>query len=226
MDRLMPLVPAMTFCLLVYVVILFHTKWAAEQNKDRFNSIAWVKAHQKMIFWKFGLPQIVLSAPCVEELIFRAPLIYCFSSMTRTAWISVALSSVVFGILHWSGDFVSTNVVITQKTTSDQTDDLKQEVEKVEGENKKAVLFSKMFRVCLSTLLGAWLGYLGIAYQSLWVSVGAHALWNLIMPALLPLLLLLIWIILQWTVVLPCVWICVKWTELRDRQRSGLWKFP
>lgn len=187
------------------------------------NDLEWIRANGQ----KLGLlvmPILIVFAPCVEELVFRAPLLILFPVLNQSAWYGIMVSSILFGLMHWSGNLEQNSIIVHGGKT--ETNDLAKEREKLEIENKAQIVFAKCFRVVATTLAGVWFGYLAISHQSLWWSMGAHALWNFIMPTLLPIVLLVLWLMIQFIIFAPALWIYSKFKEIRFRRRAGLWKFP
>ncbi|GEM_PF-6607109 len=60
-------------------------------------------------------------APTAEELIFRAPLVIAFGTLSLFAWMGIAVSSVAFGAIHWFGKKISRLEVLSEKDSGNST---------------------------------------------------------------------------------------------------------
>lgn len=132
--------------------------------------IDWVKAHAWACLWKLKAPTLFVWAPTAEELVYRAPIIVIFSAMSENAWYGVIASGVLFGLTHL-------------KNQGEEIDQLFEE----DGGRYAKIAF-KLLHVIITMCMGMLCGYYGIQYQSIWVSVGLHAAWNLFVPFLFSLL--------------------------------------
>lgn len=101
-------------------------------------------------FILLGLPTIVIRIPCLEELLFRTPIILLHQGPSLGAWISITISALLFSFAHLN---VRKQMHVSTPTVGVNT--------------------------ILSFFGGIGMGYLGIKYQSLWASVALHATWNL-----------------------------------------------
>jgi len=166
-------------------------KWIVKRFGDDFKSVKWHEKNKWKVTWTVGMPLMNIWTPAVEELIFRAPLIIAFSTMSSFAWYGVLTSSCLFALVHWFGKKIWMPEILLARENGDyKSDDLKAETERLRKEEGKEILVKRVLHVILTLPLGILAGYYGIKYQSVWVSVGIHSLWNLIIPMVLPLLVI------------------------------------
>lgn len=52
-------------------------------------------------FFRLGLPFTLIASPCIEELLFRLPIILLHRNISSTAWISITISTMLFSLLHY-----------------------------------------------------------------------------------------------------------------------------
>ncbi|OGZ58328.1 MAG: hypothetical protein A2827_03780 [Candidatus Spechtbacteria bacterium RIFCSPHIGHO2_01_FULL_43_30] len=167
-------------------------KWVIKRFGDNFKSTEWHKKNQWRVIWTVGTPLTNVWAPAVEELIFRAPLIIAFGAMSSVAWYGVFVSSGLFALSHWFGNKIWMPEILSARENGDhKSDDVVAEVDRLHQKAGRRILVQKVLHVVLTFPLGILAGYYGIKYQSIWVSFGIHSAWNLIMPFVLPLFVLL-----------------------------------
>jgi len=171
---------------------LLYLKWIVKRFGDKFKSVEWREKNKWKFFWIVGLPNRGLGSPFVEELFFRAPLIIAFSAMSSFAWYGVLASSCLFSLSHWFGKKISMPEILSKRENSNhKSDDIETEIERLHQDKGKEIVVRRMLHMFFSLILGILAGYYGIKYQSIWVSVGIHSAWNLIMAEILPLFVLL-----------------------------------
>ena len=155
-------------------------------------SVEWNKENLWKSALMIGTPILNLGAPAVEELIFRAPLIIIFDSISSTAWYGILISSLLFGLAHFFGKKVSmSDLFSARENNENESDDVQAETDRIHKKLGKIILARRIFHVFVTFLAGIVFGYYGIVYQSIWVSFGLHSLWNLIMPFIMPVLIFL-----------------------------------
>lgn len=192
MDRVYAFLPSILIIACIAVVVRFYMIWIVKRFGNNAKSVEWHRKNGMKVGFMFGVPLAYVWAPAVEELVFRAPLIIAFSSVSPTAWYGIFASSGLFALAHWFGKKIwMTEILSTRGNSEHKSDDLMSEIDRLHRENGKAIMIRKVFHVFFAFPLGILAGYYGIKYQSIWVSFGIHSAWNLIMPALVPLLVLL-----------------------------------
>lgn len=106
----------------------------------------------------------VITAPLLEELIYRAWLIVFFKKLTFWSWLFIVISGIAFGKLHKRGSGIS----------------LMFEAIRPESSAFFSSKAAQRGRVVMTSILGILCGYVVVKYQSLYFGVIVHALWNLI----------------------------------------------
>ncbi len=125
----------------------------------------------------------IIFAPALVELIFRGPLILTFSSVTGLAWSGIIMLALLSALLQY---------LLFSKASLER---VKAELAELKEGWKKAL-------ICLADAaifaLGIVTGYLGILYQSIYVSVVIHSTWNLVFKLVLPAILYVVTIFLTY----------------------------
>lgn len=103
MDRVIVFLPSIVILASIALATIFYCRWLIKHYGEEFKSVAWHKEHELKVSLVLGTPLIVVYAPAVEELIFRAPLIIAFSSVTTNAWYGILASSLAFSLMHLFG---------------------------------------------------------------------------------------------------------------------------
>ncbi|MFH1427184.1 MAG: CPBP family glutamic-type intramembrane protease, partial [Patescibacteria group bacterium] len=148
------------------------------------------------------------------ELIFRAPLIIAFSTVSTIAWYGIFASSGLFALTHWFGKKIwMPEILSARKNGEHKTDDLVVEMNRVHQEKERTIIVRRVLHVFFTLPLGILAGYYGIKCQSVWVAFGIHFGWNFIMPAVLPLLMLLVGLVF--------LGISFLWDSLRSKRRRS-----
>ena len=192
MERIYTFLPSVLVIACIAGTTLLYMKWVIKRFGDNFKSTEWHKKNQWRVIWTVGTPLTNVWAPAVEELIFRAPLIIAFGAMSSVAWYGVFVSSGLFALSHWFGNKIWMPEILSARENGDhKSDDVVAEVDRLHQKAGRRILVQKVLHVVLTFPLGILAGYYGIKYQSIWVSFGIHSAWNLIMPFVLPLFVLL-----------------------------------
>ncbi|MFA6537321.1 MAG: CPBP family intramembrane glutamic endopeptidase [Patescibacteria group bacterium] len=202
MDRVMMfLFPMICFLGLFLLGKCYEKFFIMKKCKEKIRSIAWVNRN-KVKAYLIAMPLFVISGPAIEELIFRAPLLIFFDEISTNAWWAIIFSGAIFALLHYFNNKVSfSDLVMRQNDDNVQSDNMLNEIKRVGNEMSRWDFFGrKVFPVVVAFSLGVLIAYLGIAYQSLWLCLLVHGAWNLIMPTVLPILLLIVWIV----ALVPC----------------------
>ncbi len=168
MERIYAFLPSILIIVCIAGTTLLYNKLITKRlGEDNLKINEWVKNNKWKAFSSFA-PVIYIGTPAIEELIFRAPLVIIFNTMSLSAWCGILISGGLFALLHWRDGI---KFVVNGFSFSFSIFSNKEERTWIEGVNTLCVL-----------ILGILTGYYGIKYQSIWVSVGIHALWNLIAP--------------------------------------------
>jgi len=167
------------------------SEWIGKRYGDNFKSVEWLKENHGRVAWTVGSPHQYVLAPTIEELVFRAPLIIAFSTMSSGAWYGVLVSGALFALVHWFGKKILLSEVVSAKEKgSHESDDIAMEIGRLHTKEGKMIRVRKVLSVVLTFPLGILAGYYGIVYQSIWVAVGIHAAWNIFMPIVLQIIFL------------------------------------
>lgn len=191
MERVLMFLPSVVVIACIAGVTLIYIKLVIRRFGDDFKSVEWHEQNRRKVTWLVGTPLEYVLYPTFEELIFRAPLIIAFSTMSSFAWYGILTSSVLFSLMHWFGKKIMLPEILSErKSGNHKSDDIKEEGERLHQEAGKRILVTKIAHVVLTLPLGILAGYYGIKCQSIWVSVGIHSVWNLVMPAVVTLLVM------------------------------------
>lgn len=101
-----------------------------------------------------------------------------------------------------------------RKSNQHKIDDVVAEIDRLHQKHRKEIVIRKALHVVCTLLLGILLGYYGIKYQSVWVAFGIHTAWNLIMPFVV-LLLILMGVLAEHSI--SSLWDRVRWRRRRSR---------
>jgi membrane protease YdiL (CAAX protease family) len=145
---------------------------------------------------------MLIFAPTSEELIYRGPIIILSGYLPEYKWLLIIISAIVFGIMHWYGAKISLHE-IQQNEPSDgyETDNLKEISKTISDQKNKKTYILKSAQVVSATIGGVLMGYYGIKYQTIWVSVLIHFSWNLfllVLANLLQVVLLAYILVMRW----------------------------
>lgn len=192
-DRIMQFLPSISIITSMAVFTFVYLKVVIKKIGPAWKSVEWHSKNEWKVIWLVGIPAMYVWAPTAEELIFRAPLIMAFETISSSAWVGILASSVVFGAIHWFGKKISILEIISEKKSGNtKTDNLDSELSELETTQAKRVRIQRILHVFTTIPLGILSGYYGIKYQSIWVSVGIHATWNIVIPIILPLFALIV----------------------------------
>lgn len=212
MERIFMFLPSILVIAGIAGISFFYVKWIIKRYGDDYNSVEWHQQNKWKVTWTVGTPIMNVWAPTIEELIFRAPLIIAFSTLSSFAWYGILASSVLFSLTHWFGKKIGMPEILSaQEENENESDNLESEVERLHQKNSKDILIRRVLNVILTLPLGILAGYYGIKYQSVWLSIGIHSAWNLIMPFVVTLLIIL--------VMLSCFVISLLWDKVRPQRR-------
>ena|SRR3989344_3700349 len=207
-DRIMQFLPSILVIASIAISTFIYLKVVIKKIGPAWKSVEWHSKNKWKVIWLVGAPAVNVWAPTAEELIFRAPIIIAFGTMSSSAWIGILISSAVFGAIHWFGKKINILEILSEKEAGNiKTDNLDTELSELEATQSKRVRIQRIAHVFTTMPLGVLSGYYGIKYQSIWVSVSIHAIWNLVMPIILPLFVLI--------VVLSVLGISTLWIKLR-----------
>jgi membrane protease YdiL (CAAX protease family) len=213
-ERTYELLPSVLILACIAGVTLLYLELIIKRFGDNYKSVEWHEKNKWKVIWSVGTPLTNVWAPAVEELIFRAPLIIAFSAISSVAWYGIFASSGLFALVHWFGKKIWIFDIFSARENGEhKSDNVVDEVNRLHTEKGKMVVVRKVLHVVLTLPLGILAGYYGIKYQSVWVAFGIHSAWNLIMPAVLPILMLLV----MFTFLgITSLWGKVRWNRKRS----------
>ena len=141
-----------------------------------------------------------------------------FGAISSEAWRGIYAAGAAFALTHWFGKKIPfVEVLSAQKNGDCESDDLKSEINRISQKlGKKTIMARKAFHVVTSSPLGILTGYYGIKHQSVWVAVGIHSAWNLVMPIIVPITIQLL--IFFGTLAITCL--SSLWKRGQTRRRS------
>lgn len=118
----------------------------------------------------------LLVSYAVTELIFRAPLIIAFDTMSSAAWCGVIVSSIIFALVR----YCSWIKLMHWPTVFPQQKDLAET-----AEPKKTTTLQKIVDTASVVIIGILSGYFGIKFQSIWMSIFVVMVLSLVVPIVL-----------------------------------------
>lgn len=169
----------------IFVICRIYIGVVSKIYKNEIKSIEWIKANSFKYYFLFGFPTLLIIAPTLEELIFRAPLLLFFDGLSPSSIIFAVIISLSFGATHWHSPF-SDGMQLLDKA---ETDDLVAEAAKVRAAEPR---YNKIFRVFFTSSIGLYLSYLALSSQSIWPSLIFHSAWNFLWPLIGPLVMALL----------------------------------
>ncbi len=226
MEKIDPFLPSISIISFITAFMLIYLKLIFKHFGDNFKSVEWQKNNKWKVAWLFASPGQYLAAPVAEELIFRAPIIVAFSTISSSAWYGIWVSAVLFAVIHWFGPKISAEeLILEQEKHKNITDDVVTEAKRISQKASGRVLLVRFAHTICVLPLGILAGYYGIKYQSIWVSCGIHATWNIFMPVLVMIFLALIAIVIFCTVFLwnKTFGMLRKLWRHRQRQKWEAW---
>lgn len=185
MERIYAFLPSILAIASTAAITVLWLRYVSKYFGEQLKSIEWVKNNEWKIRGFIGFPQHCIFAPTLEEIIFRAPLVIAFNSVTSLAWYGIFVSTIIFALSHVIGRHIRLEDVIEAQSSGDVDSkgaDLNRAVDNFEQNNQGLIKSRKVFNVILTVPLGFLCSYYGVKYQSIWLCVGIHALWNLIAP--------------------------------------------
>lgn len=220
MERIYEFLPSILIIAIVAGATFLYLQLVIKRFGDNFNSVEWHKNNQLKVALTVGIPLNSVWAPAVEELIFRAPLIIAFGAMSSVAWYGVLASSALFALPHWFGKKIfMTDVLSAKENSNHNSDDAGAEINRLHTEMGEKIVVRKVFHVVLTLPLGILAGYYGIKYQSIWVAFCIHSVWNLVVPIVVPILILLLALALLG---ISSLWDSVRRRMMRRIKRSWI----
>lgn len=190
-ERLRFFLPSMIVLGIIALVTRIYIAILYKRMGEKLKSIEWLKDNEKKALLLVALPLQVLWAPSFEELVFRAPLIVIFPAISSKAWIGIWISSILFVFIHWFNKPLSLIELYRKKENGlTETDDFETEAKRyMESLGKKKTIL-RLAKIPVMLVLGIVTAYFGIKYQSIWLSVGIHVVWNQVMPLITQLLVI------------------------------------
>lgn len=214
-ERFMYFLPSILIIAGIYIAAQIYLALVTKLLGTNLKSIEWIKRNRKKIFILFFLPIGGILAPAGEELIFRAPVIIFFEGISYSAWLVILFSAFLFAISHyfWTEEkFVG--FFLEKERFKTETDNLEFEVKRILQSKEKEIRNKKIANICFAFLMGIISGYCGVLYQSIWVSVGIHAIWNLFFAPALEIVVLIIYFFVY---AILCLSDVVKYKILRRK---------
>ena len=197
MGILPALIIAITISLIIFSLISAYTLKIGRFN---LNSISWLKQNKRRTSLFVAFPALLIMVPMTEEIVFRAPLIVLFKEEGTIAWITIAVSAIVFASMHSIDGFFTRRVVATP---ADQlrSDNLAYEVEKLRTKtsNSKRLQALRVCQFASMTAFGVITGFIAVSQQSLWMVIIIHSIWNLFTMTVLPLLVRTVKTLVVWS---------------------------
>jgi len=173
--------------LFLYLQILLRRAW-----KDKLKNVEWVTKNKWRVVLFAGVPFENIWAPVFEELLFRAPIIIAFGALSGYAWLGIGASAVLFSAIHYFGKHIYfLDVLEKSGNGNNDTNNMAEMVSNLQKEKQGEMKFRKPAAIVATLILGIVAGYFGIKYQSIYVSVGIDAAWNLFMPIFIWIVILL-----------------------------------
>ena len=114
-ERFFQFLPSIVVLTSIAIVTFVYLRLISKRFKERMKSIEWCKENQGKIIWLIGIPFQNVWAPVAEELVFRAPLIIVFSSISGNAWRGIWISSILFSLVHYFGKKITLFEVLSAK---------------------------------------------------------------------------------------------------------------
>lgn len=225
MERIYAFLPSVLLLACIAGATLLYLKLAIKRFGDNLKSVEWCRKNRWKIIWTIGTPKEYIWFPAVEELIFRAPLIIAFSAVSSGAWYGIFASSILFALTHWFGKKIFLEEIFSAGENGEQkSDDVMEEVKRLHAEKGRMIVVRKIFHVVFTLPFGILAGYYGIKYQSVWLAFGIHSAWNVIMPAIFPIIMLLVTIAFAGILALwDSLWDrVIRWRRKRRWKREGL----
>lgn len=190
MERIYLFLPSILILACIAGATHLYLKLVIKRFGDKLKSVEWHEKNKRKLMWTVSIPCTEVRAPAVEELIFRAPLIVAFSTISSVAWYAIFASGGLFALAHCLGKEIYTRDVLSaRKKGTHKSDNVVAEINRLRHEKGKMVMVRKVGHVVFALPPGILAGYYGIKYQSIWVSFGIHSVWSLIVPPLLSLLM-------------------------------------
>ncbi|MBM3272562.1 CPBP family intramembrane metalloprotease [Candidatus Kaiserbacteria bacterium] len=153
-DRIYAFTPSM---LGVFVVGTASYLWYLKRRTSFHNR------SDRLNNWRHVLAQFsvvgVLAAPCIEELLFRAPLAILYTELNASAWLAIVQLAVIFSTWHLN---VTHSFLFRELPATN-----------------RILLQRKIVYLSTVGLLGLCLGYVAVRYQSLLAPVMLHMSWNI-----------------------------------------------
>ncbi|MBI1957337.1 MAG: CPBP family intramembrane metalloprotease [Candidatus Niyogibacteria bacterium] len=179
-ERFLLFWPSIAILLAIGGALRAYFKFLNKRYGEHLKDMEWVKENGGKITLLYVLPTLWFVSPVIEELMFRMPLIFFFGSITPLAWIGIGVSSVVFALMHWFSGFSKAYHRGLHSGLHSKKDAgvIAVGVETPDPKQEKSILYSRVWQVFATSILGILAGYYGVYYQSIWVSIGIHLAWN------------------------------------------------
>jgi len=197
-ERFMQFLPSVIIIFSIAVVTLAHLFLIEKLLGSRLKSIDWLNKNKRKIFFLFFVPAFYVLPPTLEELIFRGPLIIVFGTLSFSAWIAILFSAFLFAAFHYFGVASRINLfdILSEKEKGNiETDDIEAEEKKLAKTQSKKIKIRRIINISVSFPLGIFSGYCGIVYQSIWLSVVVHFIYNILAPIILWIIIAIVFLL-------------------------------
>ncbi len=200
MEKFLNLLPIFLTIFLVGLLVAFFSVNGYKKFLKKyplFYDRKWI-AKNRMLFLKnellFRLPGFLIAAGFIEEIIFRAPLLVFFDSISPGIWKWTIFSSFLFGLMHFRKHYKAIRKIpATVDAIKKQQDEINKKLAKAGNsltfrdpeielkENirkRKRAFWGGIIHIFNTFIMGIFLAYLCIKYQSILMPVIVHGLWN------------------------------------------------
>lgn len=189
MERVYEFLPSIIVIACIAALAILFFKLLVKYFGDNLRNTEWVQKNKLKAYLLCVLRYHVVE-PTVEELVYRAPLVLVFSTVSSFAWyviLAVSGAPLLFSLfLRRSSDTVLVRYFMGIRNVAPDAPDASGASRMSPETAKKADIACKVFGVVSAVSLGIVSGYYGILYQSIWLSVGIHAAWNVTLMTVMP----------------------------------------
>lgn len=187
LERIKEFLPQLLPILGIAAATFIYLRIMRRRYRERMKSIKWIAENKWKLEFLLRSPSGFVWVPIVEELIFRAPIIICFGFLSFSAWAAIVGSALAFGLTHYSGKKLTlTEVLEIVKNGKCLT------IDQVVKDKKTMLNWRRWSQIILAASMSIISGWLGIKHQSIWLSVGIHAAFNIFCCPILTIMLLLV----------------------------------
>jgi len=180
-ERFLHFLPSALIILVIGIVAFYFHKIINKRIDLEHKNIKWIIENRYKYLLKSFIA-LVLRAPALEELIFRAVLIIAFPILSAQVYYWILVSSIAFAALHIITYQVALQDVLAKGSIkSYEAEITRADIKRIYKDRHKEIGKRTIFNICYAFLVGIIAAYYGIKYQSIWICVGIHASANLIL---------------------------------------------